>query len=79
MRFCGAGVLWLFTACGLSIAVVHLGAQGLSAPNASSVGPHSVGPQAVKVILKHFAINQLASDPNTHQPLRVDDRLRVAG
>lgn len=32
----------------------------------------SVGPQAVKVVLKHFAVNPLASDPNTHHPLRVD-------
>ncbi len=32
----------------------------------------SVGPKAVKVVLKHFTINSLAMDPNTHKPLRTD-------
>ena len=32
----------------------------------------SLGPQAVKVVLKHFTINPQRLDPNTHQPLRTD-------
>jgi hypothetical protein len=67
MRSGTESLLWLVAAYGLACGVTQLGAQLSNAPTATSVGP-----QAVKVVLKQFAINQLASDPNTHQPLRTD-------
>jgi TonB family protein len=59
-----------FCFCAAWIAVCAAGqlrGQSANAPVATSVGP-----QAVKIVLKHFAINPLASDPNSHQPLRTD-------
>ena len=40
--------------------------SGTAAPTADA------GPEAVKSLLKHYAINPLAKDPQTHQPLRMD-------
>jgi hypothetical protein len=51
---------------------VNLAAQ---TPNASAAA--SIGPQAVKVVLKHFTMNPLAADPTTHQPLRADGNWSV--
>jgi hypothetical protein len=41
--------------------------QSPSAPAATSTGP-----QAVTILVKRFAVNGLASDPNTHRPLRAN-------
>ncbi|MGA9672338.1 MAG: energy transducer TonB [Terracidiphilus sp.] len=60
-------VLWLVAVYGLAFGVAQLEAQPSNAPTSTAVGP-----QAVKVVLKQFTINQLASDPNTHHPLRTD-------
>jgi TonB family protein len=67
MKSATESVLWLVAAYGLACGVTQLGAQPSNAPTATSVGP-----RAVKVVLKQFAINQLASDPNTHHSLRTD-------
>ena len=55
------------SACVIACGAGNLGAQP---PNASLAA--SVGPEAVKVVLKQFTINALATDLNTHQPLRAD-------
>lgn len=52
---------------GIVCGTANLPAQS---PNGSPAA--SIGAQAVKVVLKHFTINPLAADPNTHQPLRAD-------
>jgi TonB family protein len=67
MRSGTESVLWLIVAYALACGVTPLEAQPSNAPAAALVGP-----QAVKVVLKQFAINHLASDPITHNPLRTD-------
>jgi len=57
----------LIAALSTLCAAGQLSTQALSAPAATSVGP-----QAVKVVLKHFVINPFASDPSTQHPLRSD-------
>lgn len=44
--------------------------------NASAAG--SIGPQAVKFILKNFTINPAAADPNTNQPLQTNGSWSIA-
>ena len=67
MKLGPTSALCIFAVLGISSAVQRSTAQASTSP-----APNSIGPQAVKMILKHFAINPLASDPATHQPLRTD-------
>ena len=52
--------------------VIAPGIMGLLAQSPNPPLVASAGPEAAKFVLKHFSINPLASDPNTHQPLRAD-------
>jgi len=66
MRFFSAGTFPL-VAFATSCALAQSNTQSARTPVAETAGP-----QAVKIVLKHFAINPLAADASTHQPLRTD-------
>ncbi|HEY2859616.1 MAG TPA: energy transducer TonB [Terracidiphilus sp.] len=63
----------LFRLCIASVMVCGSAAFFGQSPSAIEVGP-----QAVKVLVKQFAMNPQASDRNTHQPLRSDGTWAVA-
>jgi hypothetical protein len=67
MRQRPASVLGFAGVFAIAFGMGQVSAQSPDAPVAPTVGP-----EAVQVVLKHFSINQLVSDPNTHKPLRAD-------
>jgi len=65
---------WLFCLCAFGLG----GAWNGNGQSPGAAVDTSIGPQAVKVLLKHVTINPLASDPNTHKPLGTDGSWSIA-